>query len=220
MKVIAHCTEKYTQIFERYFKASAPSSFDIVFKPDDAAFRDQHFESERALTVAYTNYIYANMIQEIENHIGEVIVYTGVDLQFFADVTPELTEMIKDNDVLFINDVGCRCVEFLTVRCSALVADTFREVMRLYNQPGSPNDSIVLSGMKLPFRYAMLPQSYWTIGYCTMRGAPVEVPDDLKVHHANYVVGLDLKLFTLDSVREKAAKKGILWASEQEAARL
>jgi hypothetical protein len=74
--------------------------------------------------------------------------------------------------------------------------------------------------MRLPFRYTMLPQAYWTIGWCTMKGKPIEVPDDLKVHHANYVVGFDQKMSILASIRDKAAKKGILWASEQEAARL
>lgn len=214
MKMFVHCTEAYMPMYEQYFRPSLPPSFEVTFEKDPDLYKDLTYRSERQLNQAYWDYMWSRIITLIESHIGEVIVYTGVDIQFFKDVVPELSSMIEGKSVLFMNDVGCRCPEFMTIRCSKQVADTFRKLVDLYHRPKAPNDSLILTGMTLPFKFEMLPKSYWTIGWCTMKNLPVKVPDDIRLHHANYVVGFNDKMNILARIREEARKKGIFWATE------
>ena len=202
-------------MFDAYYKASAPASLDISLIEYPSAFNDTTFISPASESLKFSNHMWGQIIETVENHDGQILISTGVDFQFFDDIVPELGNLMLDKDMLAVDDVGCTCPDFMVIRCSKTVANYFRDVVSWINVPDSDNDSIQMTGRPVPFRFAKLPKTYWTIGWNTSKKEPIQVPDAIKVHHANWVVGFNAKMETLAYVRKLCAEKGIKWASEK-----
>lgn len=144
-------------------------------------------------------------------------VYSDVDVRFYAaDIGERLAADLGEHDIAFQDDgPGALCTGFMVMRaCDATLRlfELARDVM--IKDKGHDQDAVnkVLrdDGANPVCSWRMLDQVYFSVGqtYDTaegrwLPGCPIFVPPGIRVHHANWTVGIDNKLALLEAVRER-----------------
>lgn len=131
--------------------------------------------------------------RSIDDHPGEIIVWSDVDIRFHRPIAGELESLLASSghSILFQReDRVSREVNtgFFACRCDERVAALFDRVRDLlaahpdWNEQRAVNDLIASGEME---HFGHLPANY----YARTHGWPP--PRDARIHHANYTKGAD-----------------------------
>lgn len=207
-------TPSHEEIYNNFFLESFPdkemnlhvSQFDQSCKT--ANYRDSGWK-ETMLHKLDT------VIEGLEANLGEYIVHGDCDIQFFSqNLKPELIKEIGDYDIAFQDDGTRYCAGFFICKSSKLLIDLFNDIKN--NLDKFPDDQEALQYF-LRYNYnsikpKKLSKRFYTyaseINWKAYDKSDDITPSrkDILVHHANYTVGVENKIYILEKVKKHMNK--------------
>ncbi len=146
---------------------------------------------------------------------GEVFVFADADVQFFGDIFGDIrANFSTETDIAFQDDVCRFCAGFMVIRKNGRTRALLERAALLapkhpeYDQ-GALNDLIRTENL---VSVSLLPRNKYftvaaTIGCKVWEGERFEVPQEILMHHANWVIGVDRKLQLMDYVQSVVARQ-------------
>lgn len=144
--------------------------------------------------------------------IGEPFFHLDSDIQFFGEWYDEYMEILKssDIDILAQSDGGLICCGFMGINPSEKMKKVFEEVYELTESGKAEHDQAALNMLrnKHNIKVKLLGEECFSIwrscGGVWNPSMGVTVPKNIKMHHANYVVGIKDKIELMKLVRNNA----------------
>jgi hypothetical protein len=160
---------------------------------------------------------------------NELFMFIDPDIQFFGDFYDDIIEAIKDNDVVWQNDViGGVNTGFFAVRNNKKTRSFFKTV--LGNLDNFSQEQVLANHLlnnislypTIDIKWSFLPERYWTYGHIaalpgklsnglrghwTPESEDFSVPKDIVIHHANWTSSMEYKFKLLDIVKQKSGLK-------------
>lgn len=220
MKVFCCYTPAHKVLFEKYFRPSIPGGFaleaiqiDISGAGDFLSKEFLHCIRKKILLIR----------ESIQTNTGSIIVWSDVDIAFFASPERDLKKSFHDRSdlqVLFqregrrIRDVN---TGFMALRCTEEVDGYFEKISRQLEKHEALNEQAVINqNLHGGLRWDYLPWTY----YARTHGWPP--PRNLKIYHANYTKGRDgvgQKIRQLDEIQwiQKNGWPAYIWAYAKQA---
>jgi len=209
-KIYTFYTDTHKELYDRFLltfnRFRLGNSFDLVTKKFDQEssgnFMEEGWNKTMRKKVEY-------VLESIEETFGGWFIHADCDIQFFADILPDMEPRIAKYDLVAQSDSGTLCAGFFACRSNERMRVVFQEVLKIMDRVG--NDQLALNALKGNFSHQLLPYSYFTIG--NVNGGKVwdgdtkfMPPKKTFMHHANYVVGPQKKLELMDVVAKKVSE--------------
>lgn len=142
----------------------------------------------------------------------EPFVFADADCQFFGpDPAAELLAMSTGFDLSAQNDGGARlCAGLFVGRPNPELAWFFDQVLSCMGSYKDEQDALNARWKECRVKAQQLPSRAFTLamgmGWKVWRGGNGEIdaasiPSDIVVHHANWMVGVDRKIYAMDRVK-------------------
>ena len=137
-------------------------------------------------------------VGEVGQTPDEYVLYADCDLVFFKFTEVDLKFRIGDKDALFQSDAGMLCAGFIFMRPSKRLAEFFKHCIYDYRN-GKENDQDVINRNRRMMNFGLLPAEYYNIAFANHGkvhnfGDPVIIPENIRIFHANWTVGIDNKV--------------------------
>jgi len=215
MKLHVFYSAEHAEIFRRYFLGTLEeglSDMEVVehhYVPKASGNGD--FMSESFLEVVRAKL--REVCRSIAESYGSIIVWSDVDIQFFAPaatIKDEITRQIGDRDIVLQDEGDGTCNSgFMAIRCSPRTLALFSYVSCLCESSGV-NEQPVLAEVLLEgsfpaavgIRWGLLDRRFWA----TSHGQP---SPDILMHHANCtrpmegLTSIEIKKMHMDEVRSQ-----------------
>lgn len=152
------------------------------------------------------------IVQVIKKEMGNVIIWSDIDIQFFAPCTEAINKAIKDKDIVFSAEHWPKKevnVGFFVLRCNLKTLAFYEEVLNTDFEAMQYYDQSAVNKLlkeKTDLVWDVLPYQFWAKSH---GGA---APRDILLHHANTtfpcmrngqkVSSLELKLEQFKEIRE------------------
>jgi len=216
MKIYTFYTPTHKVFFDDWF-------IKTISEEDKDKVHVEKFEQE-CTTGAFMGSGWNKTMLKKVDYIRECLSYDDMffhldsDIQFFRPFHDDCVRVMeKENlDILAQNDgnntVCCGC---MLIKPSVKMIKTFDEVYTLTESGKAGNDQQALNRL-LPtsgLRVGMLGKDYYSVWMSNgLREWQPEhgvenIPDDIRLHHGNYVVGVDDKMKLMQAVRDKYDSK-------------
>ncbi|MEM9302567.1 MAG: putative nucleotide-diphospho-sugar transferase [Pseudomonadota bacterium] len=151
-----------------------------------------------------------------ERPAGSIFLLSDVDIRFYKPIMRDLQRRMDGLDVLFQNNRPqdphpCRylCTGFAVIRSGDRAARFFEVARRVLETADDPlvGDQVAciraIERDPEAIRFGLLPEEYWVPPRGDRRwlpGDPLAPPPNIRLHHANYTVGVARKLAQLEMV--------------------
>jgi len=148
----------------------------------------------------------------VKTDTNEYFIFSDIDVQFFKPVWNLGEKALSNYDIVFQNDYyGAQCTGFFYCKNNSKTKQLFEEALKIHNQHRDDQTSIQAALRIVPeIKHALLPKEYFTLGmfYDHWHGQPIfKIPQNIIVHHANWVMGVDNKLKLLEAVKNNYTNK-------------
>lgn len=147
----------------------------------------------------------SSILTELRKHPGEWLCYADCDIQFFGNIDAALSKYDMTRvDAAFQLDCQVLCAGFMVLRSCANVISWLEHVLEELKNPNSICDQIIINrtvsehGIRV-LRLGAEFFSIWRVHDDT------GWPENIVMHHANYVIGIPRKLELLTRVRKHYA---------------
>jgi len=219
MKLYSLYTKTHEVLAKQWFMSSLNDEFDLHMKMvSNVRGGDYGTEAFGSAVLEKSNYI----ISAIQENMGEVFIYSDVDIQFFKPVQSELIKAIEGYDIVCQKDgprnKGELCTGFFVIKANQQTLRLWELVRECVQKEGRDQiafNRIVRRLRYLPFRYLYscprikynyLPLYFFGGGALTGKqwfpGIELSIPDNIVLHHANWTVGIKNKIAQLEYVRD------------------
>tara|TARA_R110002096_G_scaffold11890_2_gene43347 strand:- start:294 stop:875 length:582 start_codon:yes stop_codon:yes gene_type:complete len=187
-------------MYENYFLTSIPDEFKLHVKEIPQECPTGSFYQAGWDKTCFRK---VEFFEEIcKENFGDMFIFSDVDIQFFGNFKNEMIEELGDCDIACQDDITTFSSGFFICKCNDTTLKMFQNMKEFYNREDqtSLNDQIHIT------KHKFLSKRFFTFGHIVPRpwnGEDFDIPDDILVHHANWVAGIDNKIKILDLVREK-----------------
>lgn len=131
------------------------------------------------------------IISKIEANPGDVIIWSDIDIQFFAKCTPLIEQAIEGKDIVFQAEYWPKKDEinsgFSVIRCNERSLALYRTVaqydldkLQVADQTAINN---ILKKNEIGIKWDVLPSQFWAMSHYMYNSA--DPPLDVVLHHAN-----------------------------------
>lgn len=210
-KIYTLYTETHKHMLEEYFLPSVPSSFEIVQRefPQECPTGAFHADGWMKTMTRKVEYI----IESIQETMGSWFIHSDCDIQFFEDFHDDIESHLGNLDMVGMDD-NMLCAGFFASKSSPKTLHFWNEI--LDKLEAFPNDQLAMNAaLRHPtnvIHYKYLPRfEYFNYMHSVGRdavwkpGLPIDLTQDqidsMKVHHANYIVGVDHKVEMMEYIR-------------------
>ena len=217
LKIYALTTDSHNALLNDWFLKTMPVDCEPIVEHMQAAptiFREGHWHTIFVKKIDM-------VIKAVARNMGSVIAVSDVDIQFFRPIAVDLRERIRNYDIMWQNNACKRkwnveelCGGFMVVKCSkktlAFFEAAYNEIVSI-NHP-SVDDQVIYANMlgRYPqLRFALLPDNYWLHSQMWSANDKLNIPKDIMIHHANWIVGVEHKLAQLKLVRDLYSSSSI-----------
>lgn len=174
------------------------------------------------------------MLEAIEQTMGQVFLYSDVDIQFFGPTEAAIDEAIAGYDVACQLDAplhigrdvhpafsGHMCAGFLVCRSSDRTLRLWKDILHYVETRPDRHDQHALNELlngltgkpvENPYdvRWRYLPETFFGPGPQLVSawepGQPLVLPRQPVMHHANWTIGIANKLAQLRTVKEQVCR--------------
>lgn len=176
-------------LFLDYFKPSLPEEIELISTLLPVTGAGDFLSSEFWECIARKVGL---ILESLRNHLGEIIVWSGIDILFFKPVVPELKRLMEESgkEILFQRE-GKRVADvnagFFVCRCSQRLISFFEQVRAELLANPRINEQYAINILLrdgCPIDFGYLPFSY----YARTHGWPPPLRD-LALFHANATPG-------------------------------
>jgi hypothetical protein len=224
MKLYGVWSESHKVLKDDWFLPSIKDDFEIHLEESPAHGSGTYQAPDWTEAVLHKS---NTIVHAIEENMGDIFVYSDVDIQFFKPVKEHLLEAIRDKDIVCQkNDpANTLCTGFFVARCNEAVLNLWTRVRDLipkerrdqgmFNQLVTENKNI---------RWGYLPDVFFGAGMGYLRprswlvnigerlgalerdpqwvpGMPLKIPPGIVMHHANWTIGIERKVSQLKYVK-------------------
>ena len=152
------------------------------------------------------------IIDNIDINDEDPLIFSDCDVQFFSNLNFNLS----DYDILFQHDFypNARCAGLFVCKQNKKILSFFQLIEKnLTNNLNKGTDDQGIINRLLDSGYSeiksgLLPnEEWWTVGMITngsvWNGQFVQIPKNIKVHHANFTIGVNNKIKLMELVKSK-----------------
>lgn len=222
MKLYCFYTPSHSVFYKDWFKPSASREFDVVpYKYSRQISKSSEYAKDGWRETQY--YKVLHWKKAVEDNMGDIIVCSDVDMQFLGDCKEFLSNILADNDIAFQQNKkgGPICSGFFVCRCSLKTQNFFdiisKRLKKIMHEPGGGEQyemQKLLSEDWYSGHLNVLKLSHdriWNPGKNYTELKELEIPEDLRVHHANWTEGMDSKLDQLEYVKSVHVQRHSPW---------
>ena len=212
VKIYTHFSDSHLEMYEHYFK----SSLRILYTKDQISIS----VCKHAQTTADGMFMSQGWLEAMDIKLDVILtaikenkdswfIFADCDIQFFRPFLDDIKAELENVDIVCQNDCDSLCAGFFACKSNERTLNLFKIIKREFRY--MVNDQVALNEFKNLVKYKLLDkQKYFTIGntFNNTDGThnwdnitPIEVPDSILMHHANYVKGTCNKLKLLESVK-------------------
>lgn len=209
MKLYTIYTPSHKILYENYFLKTIPNEFEIVAVEDNR----QYCPSGSYYSKGWDKICFRKtelFVRACEENIGGCFFYCDVDVQFFKPFKNDLIDELEDFDIACQDDGNNKknghCSGVFICRANEKTLDMFRYMKLKFKKDDQStlNKYIhVVKHKKLSHRFF----NFGHVGQGVWKGQDFVVPDNILIHHANWVVGVDNKMKIMDFVRQQYESK-------------
>lgn len=126
------------------------------------------------------------MIEIIEENLGDIIIWSDIDIQFFRKCSSLIVQSIDKNDIVFQSECWPKKeinAGFIVIRCTQKTLSFFKSVLtfkleelKFFEQSAM---NLLLSENELDLMWDVLPAQFWAMSHSNYP------PKDVVLHHAN-----------------------------------
>jgi hypothetical protein len=134
--------------------------------------------------------------------MGNIFIFSDADVQFFADPVERLLLELGDADIACQDDINQLCSGFFICRANDRTLAMFNSMRHNYDL----EDQATLNAHISMVKSVRLSHAFFNVAHSigtVWNGQDFDIPEDILVHHANWVVGVENKVKLLDLVRSK-----------------
>jgi len=201
MKIYTIHTPSHDKMYKEHFLPSLPDGFELESKTITQECATGSYYKDGWDKTCYKKVQYYKEI--CEKNQGQIYVFSDVDIQFFNLTPQDLIDELGDFDIACQNDTGMiYCSGFWVCKGNERTLDLFTAMLEKYHL----EDQTSLNEQIWRARSKFLSHKFFTIGHlmgAQWKEQPFNIPPDIKMHHANWTVGLFNKEKLLTIVREK-----------------
>lgn len=212
MKLLTCYTPSHKVFFDQFVLTNPPDGIELIVEmfPQECPSGEFAEEGWNATTARKFEFLIRHMNEMKE---GEIFTFSDVDVQFFDTLTEYAHRACSKVDIAFQNDYyGHACTGFFFCRNTEQTRHFFEHALLIIKDHRDDQAAVnhILATHPIDFTYGLLPNQFFTFGsfYNHWNGeTDFPVPDDIVMHHANWVKGIDKKLELLRVVRNIYNKK-------------
>jgi hypothetical protein len=223
MKIYTLLTESHKEFFDRFFlpsykKINKDKKFSLYLcESKQLGERGEYGEKGFRETMADKVKM---VMKAIEDNMGEFIIYSDIDVQFFEGFEDDIFKYDDKNvDIYAQNDTPkcpenvILCAGFMKINCNQKTLNVFDETLKIIHY--FEHDQYAFNYLKNKVNWSILPEDkYYTIAYNTgndlWRGETYDnIPKTILMHHGNWVGGIKNKLKLLDYIKNEISGKNI-----------
>lgn len=201
MKLYTTFTPSHRVLYENYFLKTLPTEFDLqVFEDLEQSCPSGNFYSEGWDKTCYKKI--EIFYQACKENMGKPFFYCDVDVQFFGNILNTLLEELDGYDIACQDDITTFSSGVFICMANEKTLKMFHLMKNNYNK----EDQTTLNDHIHVCNHRFLSRKFFTFGHIIPRpwyGEDFNIPQDILVHHANWVVGVENKIKILDLVRSK-----------------
>ncbi len=223
MKLYCFYTPSHSIFYKNWFKPSASSEFELVpYEYPEQISKSSEYAKDGWRETQYHKVLHWK--KAVEDNMGDIIVCSDVDIQFLGKSKEFLSNIIADYDIAFQQNKkgGPICSGFFVCRCSLKTQNFFdivaKRLKKIMHEPGGGEQyqmQKLLSENWYSDHLNILKLSHdriWNPGKNYTELKELEVPEDIRVHHANWTEGLDSKLEQLEYVKSIYVQRHSPWS--------
>jgi len=204
MKLYTIYTESHKYMYENYFIKTLPNEFEVITTEIPQECPTGEFYQEGWDKTCYRK---VELFHKVcEQNMGELFVFSDVDIQFFGKIKQTLIDELGDFDIACQNDTGnYYCSGFFICRANEKTLHMFSEMLKNYHL----EDQTTLNKHIHLVKSKFLSNKFFTIGHLlntVWSGQEFNLTNNILMHHSNWVSGIDNKIKLMDIVRDKNNK--------------
>jgi hypothetical protein len=156
------------------------------------------------------------LIKTISENMGDIIVYSDVDIQFFRPFKNMIYPMMENKDIMVQRNrpTGSVCAGFYFCKCNEKTLKLHQKIKEyMVSHPGSNDqdgmDYLLRINNADHIQWSLLPDEFYNPGMHTGKrwspGNQLKIPQNIILHHACWTVGIDNKIKQFEYVRNIVA---------------
>ena len=209
--VYTHYSNSHKEMYENFFKASLRKLYTQEEVKIKGVYHTQTTLTGSFMTPGWNDAmdIKLGIIQEALE-TDERFIFADCDIQFFKPFVSDIISQLSNVDMVCQEDRGSLCAGFFGCNSNARTKDLFLKIRN--NFRNMVNDQVALNYFKDSVNYKLLDaEQYYTIGntFVNQDGTfiwdnqtKITPPTNIKLHHANYVVGPENKIKLLEMIKQ------------------
>lgn len=208
MKIYTYYTSSHKPFFDNYFSKTVQDLEIVSVYGDQECPTGSYYKDGWKDTTMKKVDVF---IKACSENLGDVFVYSDVDIQFFGPLKQVLLDELGDFDIAIQNDhLGGMCSGFFVCRANENTLKMFQSMKD--NESKYLEDQHALN-MNLHFvKFKPLSDRFWTFGInkTQWKNQNFDIPEGILMHHANWTEGIQNKTTLLNFVRQKYEMKKLV----------
>lgn len=206
MKLLCVCTKSHAHMKDAWFLPSLKDDVDLRVRQCTIEGNGTYKEADWSQAVLFKSEC---IVQAIKENMGDIFVYSDVDVEFFRPFKQQVLKAMKDKDIVGHWD-GRKagfCTGFFGIRANEQTLQLWQQVRERvlvsYCDQSSFN-KLLFSFHNL--RWGYLPETFFGPGTFNSKlwtpGQSYYIPHRPVMFHANWTIGIDNKLALLTMTRD------------------
>jgi len=212
MIIYTHYSDSHEDLYKNYFNDSLRK----IYTKDQVKIRAaKHRQTTKDGTFMEQGWLDSMdfklqvILKAIDENWNDYFIFADTDIVFYKEFVDDLLTEIKGFDIACQNDCESLCAGFFIARGNERVKNLFLKIRENYRN--MVNDQVALNKFKNLINYKLLDkEEYYTIGnfFNNKNGThiwdgktKINPPNDMRMHHANYVEGVEQKKKIIEMIR-------------------
>ena len=219
IKLYAMYTESHAPLAHTYFLPSICDDYEVIIKKFEQQTDSHHEFMKQGWIQAIHNKI-DFIIDAIAENIGSIIIYSDVDIQFFAPSQETILKTLADTDFAIQKEEpkGSVCTGFFACRAHEKTLNLWKAIKQFVINNPQYNDQhafnyLVRNTNQFNISWHYLPENFFGGGTFTdtiwKPGDSLRIPENPIMHHANYTVSVAHKIAQLEYVQKKVTTRSM-----------
>lgn len=202
MRIYTTYTPSHEGLYKNYFLKTLPKDdgLELVVRENPQECASGNFYEPGWNQTCFRKIEY--FIEACLDNMGEVFAFSDVDVQFFGPIRQRLLDELGDFDYAAQFDAPDNYSSgFFVCRANERTLAMFQAMRDNYEW----EDQTTLNRFLWMCNHKFLSGRFFTVAHSTgggWSGGEFDVPKDILVHHANWVIGVETKYRILDYVRK------------------
>lgn len=221
VKIYTHYSNSHRILYENYFKFSLRTIYTKEQLPIRVTHHIQTTETGSFMSDGWLDTMDMKLdviLKAIDENKDGWFIFADCDVQFFKPFVHDLESELKDVDIVAQNDCGTLCAGFFACKSNEKTKLLFNLIK--FNFKSMVNDQVALNKFSDRVNFKLLDtKKYYTIGnffdnpedgtHVWDNTTQIFPPNEMLVHHANYVKGVYNKIKLLETIKKNFNYNGV-----------